>query len=148
MKLGVNHAAIGSTKDKVYIFGGRERKINVPDDGIDVVQVYTVRTNSWAFGPKMLLARGGTSNAPFFGGYLWLIGGEAKSTDKNPLGVYQDVHAFDPNTGEWRDQFEPLPIGLHGIYPIADTKRGNIIVAGGGTKAGRSDTNTVLILQK
>jgi N-acetylneuraminic acid mutarotase len=143
MLVGVNHAAVGSTGDRVFIFGGRERRINVPDDGIDVVQIYTVSKNKWTFGPTMPIARGGVANAPYFGGLLWLIGGESSATDANPLGVLQSVVAFNPETTEWTAH-EQMPFGLHGMYPVVDSVRNRLIVAGGGIKKGRSDTNTVL----
>ena len=45
----------------------------------------------------------------------------------------------------WR-RGPPLPIGLHGIYPIADEARNRIIVAGGAWKEGNTKAGTTWML--
>ncbi|PNH11140.1 Kelch-like protein 38 [Tetrabaena socialis] len=77
-------------------------------------------------GPAPLhVPRGGMGGAPFLGGKLWVIGGEAQ---------------YDPRTDKWEESLYHIPIPHHGTYPLL-AYDGKIYVCGGGIKAGRSESN-------
>jgi len=151
MLVAVNHAACGSWNDKVYIFGGRVNNNNAPEAGIDAVQIYNVKRNKWSYGNPMPFPRSGMGHAPYLAGHLWVVGGETQSrsvdvykTNKN---VYNQTYAYNVGTGKWHPEAD-MPIGIHGMWPVADTKRDRLIVAGGGYKQGRNHGGDTLFLQR
>ena len=150
MLVALNHAACGSWNDKVYIFGGRTVSSNSPAPGVDLVQIYNAKRDRWSYGNPMPFPRSGMGHAPLFEGHLWVIGGEtsngAVDKFKTNDNVFTQVYGFNLKTGRWR-QAADMPIGLHGMFPVADERRNRIIVAGGGKKQGKSYSNKVLVLQ-
>jgi len=147
MIVGVNHQAAGTDGKKMYIFGGRTLNENMPGNGIKTVQIYDPRTNRWTLGPEMLWGRSGHGNVPFINGLFYLTGGEEQyQTVSNNNKVFYQTHTFNPSTGVWSDDNPRLILGVHGIYPVADVYRGLIYVAGGGWKAGRSQSSYFQVL--
>lgn len=72
---GVDHAAGGTDGTDMYVFGGRNLGVNFPDQGLDLVQIYTVASDTWAYGIPMQFGRGGMGAAPFVDGVFYVIGG-------------------------------------------------------------------------
>jgi N-acetylneuraminic acid mutarotase len=74
--VGVNHAAAGTDGNKLYVFGGRDTRANIPANGLATTQIYDPATMSWSYGPDMPVERGGTGNAPYLNGKFYVVGGE------------------------------------------------------------------------
>lgn len=47
---GVDHTAVGTDGEKMYVFGGRSIGRNVAGQGLDITQVYDSATKSWSYG--------------------------------------------------------------------------------------------------
>jgi N-acetylneuraminic acid mutarotase len=155
MPAGRNHAAAGTDGTRFYVFGGRgpgSGDGNVVADGFDDTQIYDPATDTWATSaepsagiPPLPQKRGGMGKAAYFGGELYVIGGETTSSGTGQVAgnVYNRVDVYDPVTRTWRLD-SSLPTARHGIFPLV--YEGRIFVIGGGTSAGFSSSNAVEIL--
>ena len=141
MLVGINHQAAGTDGKKMYIFGGRTTRYNRPENGITTVQIYDPTADAWSYGPEMLYGRSGMGNAPFINGRFFVFGGEEKETTfSNENRVFNQVHSFNPTTFKWSSSVPHMPIAAHGVYPVADDKRGLVYSIGGGVKMGASQS--------
>lgn len=143
LNVGVDHAAAGTDGNRMYVFGGRSTGKNRPSPGLAILQVYDPPTNVWATA-DMPFGRGGMGSAPFSNGRFYVMGGETNVwdpwvTDGDAL-VYDTVLGYDPVHGVWLNS-TPMPVGMHGVYPVADPVDGVILLAGGGTVAGKSESD-------
>ena len=146
-----NHTASATDGERLYVFGGRgpgSGDDNVVANGFDDVQIYDPASDTWrvsdgtAGAPQPLpQARGGMGKAVWLGGEFWLLGGE---TEDGPgatrRGVYGRVDIYNPRTNRWRAG-PPMRTPRHGIFPLPHD--GQIVVAGGGVRAGASRTHIV-----
>jgi N-acetylneuraminic acid mutarotase len=146
-----NHTASATDGERLYVFGGRgpgSGDDNVVATGFDDVQIYDPASDTWrvsdgtAGAPQPLpQARGGMGKAVWLGGEFWVLGGE---TEDGPgatwRGVYDRVDVYNPRTNQWRSG-PPMRTPRHGIFPVRHD--GQIIVAGGGVRAGASRTHIV-----
>ena len=158
MPQGRNHAASASDGSKFYVFGGRgpgSGDGNVVANGFDTVEIYDPATNTWASSldagstiPPLPQARGGMGKALFYGGEFYLMGGETLNglgANQATNGVYDRVDIYNPVTKIWRPGI-PMPTAKHGIFPLIGVNsqgQTRIHVAGGGTQAGSSSSNTL-----
>lgn len=153
MKQGRNHAAAGTDGSKLYVFGGRGSGSgdgNVVANGFDTVQIYDPATNTWVSSldsgsslKALPQARGGTGKAAYLNGEFYVMGGETSSGGGATANkVYDRVDIYNPQTNTWRVG-KPLPTARHGIFPVV--YGGEIFVAGGGVKAGFSNSNLLEI---
>ena len=156
MPKGVNHAACGTDGSRLYVFGGRGGG-NVPSVGYDTVQVFSPPANNdksyggtWissdtspAYLPSLPVQRGGMGAAVLINNEFYVIGGETTDGNAGNSGAYDRVDVFSLSTGGWRFGGY-IPIGMHGIYPVAllDSR---IVIAGGGVTVGASASNNVFI---
>ena len=153
MPQGRNHAAAATDGGKLYIFGGRgvgSGNDNTVANGFDTLQIYDPATDTWQSSDDagstlapLPQARGGTGKAVYYNGEFYIMGGEtlngAGATANN---VYDRVDIYNPTTNTWR-LGTSMPTARHGIFPILIGQR--IYVAGGGTKAGYSNSTILEI---
>ena len=150
MPLPRNHAASATDGRRFYVFGGRgpgSGDANVVANGFDEVQIYDPATNIWSVsgtGPsapaRLPQARGGMGKAVYLRGKFYVIGGETKDgAGATGDGVYSRVDVYDPVKNIWSTAAQ-LPTARHGIFPVSVADR--ILVAGGGTKAALSASDT------
>ena len=153
MPQGRNHAAAATDGSKLYVFGGRgpgSGDDNVVANGFDTLQIYDPATNTWQSSDDagstlapLPQARGGTGKAVYYNGEFYVMGGEtingAGATANN---VYDRVDIYNPTTNTWR-LGTSMPTARHGIFPVLIGQR--IYVAGGGTKAGYSNSTILEI---
>jgi N-acetylneuraminic acid mutarotase len=151
MPQGRNHAASATDGTRLYVAGGRGAGSgdgNTVANGFNTLQVYDPATNTWRSSATagsglapLPQARGGMGKAVFFGGELYVMGGEtqngAGATSRN---VYSRVDIYNPSTNSWR-LGTPMPTARHGIFPVLTGNR--ITVAGGGVQAGFSASSAV-----
>ncbi|MET0865216.1 MAG: kelch repeat-containing protein, partial [Nakamurella sp.] len=151
MPQGRNHAAASTDGSRLFIAGGRgagSGDNNTVANGFDTLQIFDPATGSWRSSATagsglapLPQARGGMGKAVFFGGEMYVFGGEtqngAGATSRN---VYQRVDIYNPQTGSWR-LGTPMLTGRHGISPVIVGNR--ITVAGGGVQAGFSSSSMV-----
>ena len=154
MPQGRNHAASATDGTRLFVAGGRgvgSGEGNTVANGFDTLQVYDPALNSWRSSANagsglapLPQARGGMGKAVFYGGEMFVIGGETLNGAGATSGhVYQRVDIYNPATGVWRAG-TPMPTGRHGIFPLLVGNR--ITVAGGGVQAGGSSSATVQTL--
>jgi hypothetical protein len=107
MPEGVNHAASATDGTLLFVAGGRKGPNRV-GPGYDFFQVYDPATNAWELGPPLPEARGGMGKAVFWGGELYVIGGESDQngpddeTGLTSSNVYDRVDVFNLTSMEWR----------------------------------------------
>jgi N-acetylneuraminic acid mutarotase len=157
MPLARNHAASGTDGQRFFVFGGRgpgSGDTNVPGVGFADVQIYNPASKTWECSctsgstvPPLPQKRGGMGKAAFYGGELYVIGGETTSggTGQVTGNVYNRVDVYNPSTKKWRVE-TALPTARHGIFPLESD--GRIFVAGGGTQAGASSSKIVEIFAR
>ncbi len=149
-----NHTASATDGERLFVFGGRgpgSGDANVVADGYADVQIYDPRSDTWIVSdgssgaPQPLpQARGGMGKAVWLNGEFWVIGGETVSGAGATKGhTFTRVDIYNPQVNSWRAG-PPLPTGRHGIFPVTD--EGRIVVAGGGTVAGGSDSRHVDVI--
>jgi N-acetylneuraminic acid mutarotase len=144
MPQGVNHAAAATDGSKLYVFGGRDGGNSV-SNGFNYLQIYDPVTNTWESsedaGSTLLplpQARGGMGKAVLHAGELYVIGGETTNGPGATADrVYNRVDIYNPVTKTWR-LGNAMPTARHGIFPLL--RSGKIYVAGGGVKAGNSQS--------
>lgn len=151
MPLGRNHAASTTDGSLLFVAGGRgpgSGDGNTVANGFNTLQVYDPASNTWRSSTTagsglaaLPQARGGMGKAVFFGGELYVMGGEtqngAGATNRN---VYSRVDIYNPATNTWR-LGTPMLTARHGIFPVLTGNR--ITVAGGGVQAGFSASSAV-----
>jgi N-acetylneuraminic acid mutarotase len=154
MPLPRNHAASATDGRRFYVFGGRgpgSGDANVVANGFADVQIYDPATDTWTTSadsgsgvPPLPQARGGMGKAAYVNGEFYIFGGETKNGDGAVSGgVYARVDVFDPVMRRWRAGPE-MPVARHGIFPLAVA--GRIYIAGGGTRAGASQSDVLDVL--
>jgi len=154
MPLPRNHAASATDGHRLYVFGGRgpgSGEANVVANGFADVQIYDPATDSWTTSadsssgiPPLPQARGGMGKAVYVDGEFYVLGGETKNGGgANSDGVYARVDVYDPVMRRWRAG-PLLPVPRHGIFPLAIA--GRIYLAGGGTRAGWSQSDVLDVL--
>lgn len=154
MPLPRNHAASATDGRRFYVFGGRgpgSGDGNVVANGFADVQIYDPTTDTWTTSadsgsglPPLPQARGGMGKAAYVDGEFHVFGGETKDGHGAVSGgVYARVDVYDPVMRRWRAGPE-MPVARHGIFPLAIG--GRIYVAGGGTRAGRSQSDVLDVL--
>lgn len=152
MPVGRNHTAAATDGERFWIFGGRgpgSGDTDVVANGFDDVQVYDPATDTWQTSahPASRLrplpqARGGLGKAIWRQGEFWVLGGETlNGPGATPLGVYANVDVYDPEFGTWRAA-APMLTPRHGIHPVL-MPDGAILVPGGGTQSGGSQSTVV-----
>lgn len=149
MPQGRNSAPAGTDGSRLFLFGGRDGG-DEPGNGFNTVQIYNPSTNSWlssASGAPLAplpQARAGIVKAPLFDGEFYVIGGETvNGAGATPDNVYQRVDIYNPQTNTWR-RGPDMPTARHGIFPMTAGNR--ILVPGGGTRAGASNSNILEVL--
>ena len=146
MPAGRNHAASATDGRRLFVFGGRgagSGNGNTVAIGFDDVQIYDPATNRWQSSstdtniPPLPQKRGGTGRAVFFHGEFYVIGGETTAAGNGQVSgnVYDRVDVYNPVAKQWRTE-TALPTARHGIFPVV--ANGQILVAGGGVRAGFS----------
>jgi N-acetylneuraminic acid mutarotase len=149
MPRGRNHAASATDGRKLYVFGGRgpgSGDSNTVANGFNTVQVYDPATNTWASSDDagsnirpLPQARGGMGKAVFYKNQFYILGGETLTgTGATADHVYNRVDVYNPVSNTWR-LAAPMPTARHGIFPLLYA--GRIYVAGGGTRAGSSNSS-------
>jgi N-acetylneuraminic acid mutarotase len=148
MPQGRNHAAAATDGSRLYVFGGRgpgSGDGNVVANGFNTVQIYDPSTDTWESSDSansqlapLPQARGGTGKAIYLGGEFYVMGGEtATGAGATTVGVYNRVDIYNPTNNSWR-LGAPMPTARHGIFPLSVGC--TIYVAGGGIRAGHSDS--------
>jgi N-acetylneuraminic acid mutarotase len=149
-----NHTASATDGRRLYVFGGRgpgSGDANVVANGFADVQIYDPATDTWTTSsdsgsgvPQLPQARGGMGKAAYIDGEFYVFGGETKDGGGAVSGgVYSRVDIYDPVMRRWRTGPE-MPVARHGIFPLAIA--GRIYVAGGGTRAGGSQSDVLDVL--
>ncbi len=153
MPEGRNHAAVGTDGEKIYVFGGRDAGEEV-GPGFDHTQIYDIASNTWSWSgdlgsgiPPLPEARGGVGRAVYYQGEFYVVGGEtnASGTSATPLGVFNRVDVFNPETLTWRTE-TPLPTARHGLTLVG--AEGQIFAISGGTQEGFSQSNIVEVFKR
>eukprot|EP00041_Stephanoeca_diplocostata_P026272 m.705087 g.705087 ORF g.705087 m.705087 type:complete len:1175 (+) comp22924_c0_seq1:142-3666(+) len=137
MRKGVNHQAVGTDGDRMYVFGGRRTTDNVATMPSAKVQIYDPATDTWVFTRKMDIKRSGMGSAPYIHGNFYVLGGEAalhlQDTEATSDGVFPQVLVYNVATRRWSTG-PAMPQGLHSIFPLARVDKdgfNEILVAGG-----------------
>ncbi len=154
MPLPRNHAASATDGHRLYVFGGRgpgSGDANVVANGFADVQIYDPATDHWSTSADsggdvapLPQGRGGMGKAAYLNGEFYVLGGETENgKGAMPGGVYARVDIYDPVMRRWRVGPE-MPVPRHGIFPLAIA--GRIYVAGGGTRAGGSQSDVLDVL--
>ena len=153
MPQGRNHAAAATDGSKLYIFGGRGAGSgdgNVVANGFDTLQIYNPANNTWQSSQNagsnldpLPIGRGGMGKAIFANNQFYVMGGEtATGTGATSNKVYDRVDIYNPASNSW-SQGATMPTARHGMFPLLIG--GRVYVAGGGTKAGFSQSNLLEI---
>jgi N-acetylneuraminic acid mutarotase len=121
-----DHAYVGSINGRLYVAGGRDR----PKYDIAAVEEYDPATRAWSERAPMPTGRSGGA-AAVLGGKLYVFGGEGN--DASPIGIFDQVEAFDPTTNAWT-KFGPMPLPRHSQTAAAVGAR--IYLPGGATRRG------------
>jgi N-acetylneuraminic acid mutarotase len=157
MPAGGNHAAGATDGHLFYVFGGRGPGSGsgmVLAVGFDDLQIYDPVTDTWRTSadpgsglPPLPQKRGGMGKAAYYGGELYVIGGETTSEGTGQVAgnVYNRVDVYNPLTNTWRLD-APMPTGRHGIFPVVYD--GQIFVGSGGSQAGFSSSNVLEIFAR
>ena len=120
MKATLAHDAAGG---RLFLFGGANAALNTV---LNIVQVYTISTNTWSSGPVLPAVRmfmgGGT-----LGGMIYLVGGYNAVTISPPT-VQNQNWQFNPATGIYTTM-APLPAGLGGAG--SGVSGGRLYIMGG-----------------
>jgi N-acetylneuraminic acid mutarotase len=126
MKVARDHAYVGVINNHFYVVGGRDR----PKYDISTVEDYDPAARSWSERAPMPTGRSG-GHASVLGGQLYVFGGEGNPA--SPLGVYDEVEAFNPANNSWT-RYEPMPLPRHSLVTAAVGNR--IYLPGGATSRG------------
>ena len=114
-----NHTAGGVIGGKLYVAGGRP-------GNQDCLEAYDPSSNQWTRRASMPTGRSGVAGA-VVGDCLYVFGGEGNAADPN--GIFHEVEAFEPKTGEWF-RLPPMRTARHGIYAAV---LGNTVYLPGGS---------------
>ena len=119
-----------------------------PFQRYDPIANVWVVSGAFDYDVRMPLARAGTGPAVYSHGRFFVFGGETLTNPgwlaHNETMVYSRVDIFNPATGNW-SVGPTMPEGKHGISATG-TPYG-IVLAGGGTTAGRSRSSSVHALR-
>ena len=121
MRVARNHAYAGVIDDKLYVAGSRDR----PKTDIDTLEVFDPKTGAWSDCAPMPTGRSG-GNSAVLNGRLYAFGGEGNP--KSPVGIYDNVEAYDPRTNTWT-RLDPMPHPRHSIQTATIGSR--IYIPGG-----------------
>ena len=113
---------------EIYVVGGRWSGVGERT----TVEIYTLETDSWRFGPELDVARSGHAVVALKGD-LYAIGGEVLGSGD----ALAAVERLPAGTSSW-ERGPPLPVGLHGVPALAD---GETIYLLGGSQAGGAIEN-------
>jgi N-acetylneuraminic acid mutarotase len=122
-----NHLAAAGVAGKVYVAGGRSGESARLSNALEE---YDPSTGEWARKTPLPTARGGIAGAEA-NGRLYVFGGEGNRM--NPLGMFDEVEAYDPATDTWQ-RLDPMAVPRHGIG--AAPLDGRIYIPGGATVEG------------
>lgn len=92
LKMAVTSPAVVALDGLLYVTGGA---VLEDGDGIDLVQCFDPKTNSWKELQSMLIPRSGSA-ACSLNGHLYVIGGWHASTENT-----NKVERYDPSKDEW-----------------------------------------------
>ncbi|WP_341936704.1 Kelch repeat-containing protein [Marinimicrobium sp. C2-29] len=126
---------------ELYVLGGRHRLSDGSTlaEGVDSMEIYNPQVGSWRDGGVIRGRR--TFAIGAIDGKLQVVGGE-KNPD-SPGQMFYEVDVYDPATGNW-SQLDDAPEPRHGgAYATIGNR---LIVAGGGSAAGSSFTDTTQIM--
>jgi N-acetylneuraminic acid mutarotase len=126
MKVARDHAYAGVINNHFYVVGGRDR----PKYDIATIEDYDPVARAWSERAPMPTGRSG-GYAAVLGGQLYVFGGEGNPA--NPLGVYDEVEAFNPASNRWT-RYDPMPLPRHSLVAAAIGNR--IYLPGGATSRG------------
>lgn len=149
MPQGRNHAAATTDGRRMFVAGGRGTGSgdgNTVANGYNTLQIYDPGTNTWRSSVGSTLAplpqaRGGMGKAVYYGGEMYVLGGETQDgAGATSRRVYDRVDIYNSATNTWRAG-TPMLVAKHGVFPLLVGSR--ITVAGGGVQAGYSSSSTV-----
>jgi N-acetylneuraminic acid mutarotase len=126
MKVARDHAFAGVIDGRLYVVGGRDR----PKYDIVTIEEFDPGTGKWTERAPMPSGRSG-GHATVLGGQLYVFGGEGNPA--SPLGIYNEVEAFNPATNSWT-KYEPMPLPRHSL--VTATVGNRIYLPGGATSRG------------
>ena len=131
----VNHASAVTSRDRLYVVGGRTAGY---DTNLDVAEAWTPGRGGWRRLPPLPSTRGGSGLAAA-AGMIVSVGGE------EPAGTIASVYALRPHDAAW-SRLPDLPTPRHGLAVVA-LGRTVYAVAGGPQPGLRvSDANERLTL--
>lgn len=131
-----NSAACAVHDGKIYVFGGRAYKNDIPNQ--QFAEVYDPKTDSWTIIRPLPVAMAGIS-ASAFGGKIYIFGGEIFGPKGNWKAgkALNTVWCYDPAKDEWQqDGLMPTPRHGHGSVTTGDA----IYIMGGAAKVGPQET--------
>jgi N-acetylneuraminic acid mutarotase len=126
MKVARDHAYVGIINGRLYVVGGRDRPIY----DIATVEEFDPAAGKWSERAPMPTGRSG-GHATVLGGRLYVFGGEGN--DASPIGLFNEVEAFDPAADSWT-RFEPMLLPRHSL--VTATVGNRIYLPGGATSRG------------
>ncbi|MCB0309966.1 MAG: IPT/TIG domain-containing protein [Bdellovibrionales bacterium] len=148
LPLARNDAASATDGKKLYVFGGKgpgSGDGNEVAEGFADLMIYDPQSDSWECSctpgsglPPVPQRRGGMGKAVFYRGEFYLFGGETVPGGEAENGVYSRVDVYDPLSRSWRLE-TAMPAPRHGIFPLLYDD--GILIAGGGSSAGHSQSN-------
>jgi hypothetical protein len=164
---GVNHAAAVSDGVRYfYVINGRSGG-NVPSVGFNYNQRFDIITQTWSLMAPSPKARGGMGHAVILFGQIVLLGGETTSSASatngvNSLQTYYRCDVYNIQLDRWNVDASgaplplsisqtdgggcaDMPIGMHGIYPVA-LSGSKLFISGGGVKMASSSSANVFML--
>ena len=120
----LSELALAESNGKLYLMGG------YPQNRVtsQIVQIYDVTTDTWAYGPQLPLPNN-HGMAASVNGKIYLIGGQLNADDPPGTNSYVNtVYELDPAVGQWVTK-APMPTARSGGVAVAYD--GKIYVAGG-----------------
>jgi N-acetylneuraminic acid mutarotase len=124
-----NHLGAGAIAGLIYAAGGRVGSI-LPQTNTAAFEAFDVAAGTWSARAPLPTARSGVAAAAL-DGRLLVLGGEGN--DASPLGVFEEVEAYDPERDAWAT-LAPMPTPRHGIGAARVGDR--VHVPGGGAVEG------------
>lgn len=150
----IDHEAVVTSDSKIYVMGGRrkkmieERKNNwVPIGKVEIansVECYDPGTNKWEYRKPMPLKRFLFSAVVGPDDRIYTFGGRGEYDPKTKLvATFDDTHVYDPGTDTW-SSLNPMP-GPGEAHAGVLGANGKIYIMGGGRGYKRPPLRDVLI---
>lgn len=136
MRIARDHLVADAIDGRLYAVAGRDRPIY----DIPYLEEYDPARGYWLERAPMPTGRSG-GNGATLNGKLYVFGGEGNPN--SPLGIYDEVEAYDPTTDTWT-RFGPMPVPRHSFGAAVVGNR--IYLPGGSLIRGSFGANVTTLM--